>query len=125
MPRLLPGTITREQNAARWRDLVHQYHDSPLGTLDYCARHGVAVSSFRRWRRQFAVADAAPAASAECRATSREEGFVPVRVLRASPAANPTPRATPTLTLALPNGLRIENIEAGNVTVVAALVAAL
>ena len=123
MPRLSNGTATREHNAARWRRLVDDYSDSTLSQRAFCARHGVALSSFTRWRRRLA-GTSPPSASSDEAPSVRAEGFVPVRLARPTPSGSMSEAAAP-LHLQLPGGLRIENIEAGNVSVVAALVAAL
>lgn len=49
------GTGTgRRRSAEAWRALVEGYRSSGLSVEQYCAREGVGIASYHRWRRLLA-----------------------------------------------------------------------
>ena len=112
-----PTTSSPRPTPEQWQRLVAEQEHGPLTQQAFCEARGVPYSSFTRWRRRVleerdAGAACAPSSSA----------FVPLALATPTSAVVNTASS---LSLTLADGRRIENIEAGNVAVVAALVAAL
>ena len=82
-----------------WQDHVTTWQASDLTQKAYCETHGLRYSTFGYWVRKLR----APSVDRES-----ASGFVPVTL---SPADGG-------LVLALPNGLEIRGIEAGNLSLV-------
>lgn len=51
--------VRRRRSGAEWQRVIAAQAASPLGQLAYCRRHGIAYSSFCRWKRE--LSHAAPA----------------------------------------------------------------
>jgi len=49
--------MTREQQAAYWRDLVEKQAESGLSAAAFCREHQIDQSQFYHWRRRFQSAD--------------------------------------------------------------------
>ena len=98
---------TREQ----WQDIVDGWPKSGLTQAQYCARQGISVTSFQRWReRRRQGAD--PGNLQTRRGVAAPIRFLPVE-LHAAPLAAVT---GPALTLVRVNGMRLEvgaGVEAG------------
>lgn len=81
------GTGTgRRRSRQEWRRLVGGFSGSGLTLAAYCAREGIAMASFFRWRRLLGQRDIVGAATLERRsAPMREPAFVDLgAVTRAS-----------------------------------------
>jgi len=108
----------RERNAARWQRHVLEYRSSSLTQREFCEHHGLALSTFARWCRLQTHATLDSLESGD----SRPAGFVHLRLRDETPSSV---SGSPSLSVVLPNGLRIQNIGIEDVPAVAALVGAL
>jgi transposase-like protein len=95
----------KRRTPAQWRELVQGWPRSGETQADYCRRHGIAVSTFHRWRerlrqetqpRQPVSADALQPVT-----------LLPVR-LADRPPPPPSPETSAALTVVFTNGLRLE-----------------
>ena len=101
-----------DQRSEYWRGHIDAWRDSGGSGAAYCQLHQLAYHRFNYWRRKFQALDS-PAQLTPCEST----GFA--RVL-ANHSELPTG-----LSLALPNGLVIQDIGETNVGVVRQLLAVL
>lgn len=104
--------ITSDQLRQYWREHIDACHHSGESGAAYCERHQLAYHRFNYWRRKFRERDRRAQL-----ATRESNGFA--RVV-ASHSDLPTG-----LSLALPNGLVIQDIGESNVGVVRKLLAVL
>lgn len=88
-----------------WREHVTACQDSGESAAVYCEHHQLVYHRFIYWRRKFRELD-----SSDQLTPSASDGFV--RVVAGHAVASPC------LSLALPNGLVIQEISAANVPVV-------
>jgi hypothetical protein len=103
-----PSESTTEQY---WQKHFKYWQESGLTQSDYCRQAELSRHRFKYWRRKLEPA------SVPRRNKKRETGFVPVQVRPSSVEAS--------LTLALPNGMVVRGIDAGNVELIKRLVAQL
>ena len=104
--------ITSDQRRRYWREHIDACRDSGESGATYCERHQLAYHRFNYWRRKFQELDS------HAQLTSCEpNGFARVLASRSDLPSG--------LSLALPNGLVIQNISETNVGVVRQLLAVL
>lgn len=48
-------SVRKRGSAPQWRDLFQRYESSGLTQEQFCRRHGLALSSFQRWRQRLRV----------------------------------------------------------------------
>ena len=83
-------SVRKRGSALQWSDLLQRYESSGLTQEKFCLRHGLALSSFQRWRRRL-------------RARRATADFV--EIVSASNAAPPP--ATWSLEVSLPGGVSL------------------
>lgn len=78
---IVPSSPRRRRTRVQWQRLVGGQATSGLSQQDYCTRHGIAYSSFCRWKRELSSVE--PIASAAVSAAFVElTPATPVAVLR-------------------------------------------
>ena len=46
----------RRRSLEEWQSLIEQQHESKLSQRDFCRQRGLALSSFRNWKRRLSAA---------------------------------------------------------------------
>lgn len=95
----------KRRTPAQWRELVQGWPRSGETQADYCRRHGIAVSTFHRWRERLRqeTQPRQPALSADA---LQPVTLLPVRLADRPPP--PSQEAVAALTVVFTNGLRLE-----------------
>jgi len=70
----------RRVGAEVWRERVAKFADSGLTVRAFCAREGISIWSFNRWRSRLAGVDAA-SASAQRNGATASDSFVALGTL--------------------------------------------
>ena len=108
----MTNPITSDQLSQYWHEHIDACRDSGSSGAAYCQLHQLAYHRFNYWRRKFRELDSR-AQLAPCEST----GFARVLASRSDSPSG--------LSLALPNGLVIQDISETNVGVVRQLLAVL
>ena len=90
VPRVRRTEASRRRSAREWRALVRTQSRGDETRTQFCARHGVALSTFDWWRRRLRTESDAPAAPRVLPAVSG--GATPLFV-ELAPHATPAPMA--------------------------------
>ena len=53
-----PGSIRRQ--SSEWAQLIAQYHASGEQEHEFCQRHGLVVSTFRKWKYRYSPRSTLP-----------------------------------------------------------------
>ena len=88
-----------------WREQITEWEQSGQSQKSFCEEHDLSYHRFGYWRRKYLERDSVN--------VQQGNGFVPVRHSVDGVSAG--------LTLMLPNGMRIQGIESGNLPVVSQL----
>ena len=88
-----------------WQEQISAWEQSGQTQKSFCAQHDLNYHRFGYWRRKYLERDSVN--------VQQGNGFVPVRHSVDGVSAG--------LTLMLPNGIRIQGIESGNLPVVSQL----
>ena len=100
--------VTVETNLEpNWPEHFERWRQSGLTQIEYCRQEELSRHRFKYWRRKLDP-------EAFGHRPKRESGFVPVKVQRSTVETN--------LSLALPNGMVVRGIDAGNIELVRPLV---
>lgn len=86
---------TVSERSARWRGLLARQSSSGLSVAAFCRREGVALSTFRWWRRKLAV-------------TGRRATLDAVDWVEAQPLTTPSPPGDAAVRLGNARGIWIE-----------------
>lgn len=82
------GKVRRTDS--EWQSILDQWKKSGLVPREYCRKHGIHLTSFRRWRDRLSAAEV-------------NDAFVPVTAaLPATPSTSPW-----SLEVTLPNGVQL------------------
>ncbi len=102
------ATIEESKHLSQyWQEQISAWEQSGQTQKSFCEAHDLNYHRFGYWRRKF------QAAAKPVDLVHRSNGFVSVQPV--------SDRATIGLMLILPNGIRIEGIESGNLPVVSQL----
>ncbi len=89
-----PGSIRRQ--STEWAQLIAQYHASGEEEREFCQRHGLVVSTFRKWKYRYSPRSTISSPTS----TSTPSNFIELTPARAS--------TNETVRLQLDKGLTIE-----------------
>lgn len=76
----------RRRSRAQWRAVFERFDASGLGVVAFCAREGLSVSSFRRWRSLLADSALGAPGAPGAEPAGEAHGFVDAGVLGPSGA---------------------------------------
>jgi hypothetical protein len=93
---------TKQGKRDYWANQVKQWKASGETQSNYCRRHNLKPHQMTYWSQVYR-------SKPQSESASSSHGFVALKVIDS---------ATPALTLLLPNGVRLEGVHAGNLSVV-------
>ena len=81
------ASATRRRSAQEWRTLIRAHSRGNETRKHFCARHGVALSTFERWRRR--VRSEMPDSDSASRPLRAARDSTPSLFVELAPEANP------------------------------------
>ena len=100
-------TVPAADREPYWQEHLARWQQSGLSKIAYCRQENLSIHQLKYWCRKLRP-------NARVKRKSSRRAFVPLRVA--------TPASTESLTLTLPNGMRVGGISEQNLAVVKQLV---
>lgn len=65
-----PRHYRRRRSAQQWEEMMERYERSGMSVAEFCAKEGVVLSTFHRWRAQLRGERALGATADSCRGST-------------------------------------------------------
>ncbi len=49
----MPANRKPRRSHKQWKQLIEQYHAGTEGTVQFCTRHNLGSTTFKKWRRHY------------------------------------------------------------------------